>query len=981
MALFVFSTSFSLPHFCSVKKHLLIYHLMTKHIFTLLLSLAVSFSYGQGWERIYSGGGQDEAHAVAITPDGGYILAGVYSNVNLQLIKVDVDGFLQWSKFNLVVGAAQANAIVVTPDSSYVVAGWRGSGSSRDGFIMKTDFSGNLLWMNSIGVTGPDEITDMKMLADGSFVFTGTDFNNSQMRVVRTDASGNLLWSQNFGLLDFQEFGYGLTIANNGDIVAVGERRKDPNVKDIFVVRLTPSGNLVWENTFSIAQDVDEVGRSITAATDGGFVIAGFAKIQAVPQQGLLLKIDGNGSTIPVWFQTYPDKAQVLNDVENDGSGGFIVAGRTPEVGGTGVQNETYLARINNQGIKMWENSAGKTGLSEGLAVNISSDGGFVAVGYAATSTSPFSAQKYSYMVRTDAEGKLFTNYLSGKLYFDGNADCNFDNGETPLKDWLIRVESPDFTRYISTDADGKYFIMVDTGIYNLRVFTPNAYWTTCESNITVPIFTPYDTIDTEIGIVKLQNAPYNEVDIQTSILKRCTDNTYTVNYCNSGTIPSLNTTVTIEKSSEFAITDASLPYFQTGDSLIFNIGTLQPGQCGSFTLTAFLDCNVELGTAHCLRAHITPDTFSGNFNWDGAIIEARAACEEGRVKLSVANKGTNPNGNTLEYVIIEDLIVLFTIPPSVTSGFIWNLAPNGGDTTVYDIEATGKTYRLIAQQTLGYPGMSVPSAAVEGCVTDTTSSASIGYYTMFPDDDAEPFAASDCQEVNDVSFNPTFLKRGHPKGYDEPRYIRPETDLDYLIHFKNTGPNVVETVIVRDTLSPWLDPSSVRAGAASDAYDYQIYGNGIVEFRFNNINLAPEASGFAKFRVSQMPNLPCGTEILNQAAITYGFGAAEMTNQTLHTVCDSFLVTVSSKEIFQPGADLHVYPNPFTESALFEVTGVKAKEFTLEIFDSRGRLIFNQQQSASNFRLFRNQMPAGHLYYRLSADGKAIASGKLLVL
>jgi hypothetical protein len=188
----------------------------------------------------------------------------------------------------------------------------------------------------------------------------------------------------------------------------------------------------------------------------------------------------------------------------------------------------------------------------------------------------------------------------------------------------------------------------------------------------------------------------------------------------------------------------------------------------------------------------------------------------------------------------------------------------------------------------------------------------------------------------------------------------------------------------VRDTLAAELDPGTVFPGAASHPYDFQVYGNGIVQFTIPNANLLPDGSsaseGFVSFRVSQAPDLPCGAEVLNTAAVYFDYNAPAFTNETFHTVCqrDSFLV-VDTKDILIPGATVKVYPNPFLESAQFEITGIQASSYRLEVYDIQGRLQFNQFFVHPTFRLFRHQIPSGAHFYRLVADGKPVASGKII--
>jgi hypothetical protein len=73
------------------------------------------------------------------------------------------------------------------------------------------------------------------------------------------------------------------------------------------------------------------------------------------------------------------------------------------------------------------------------------------------------------------------------------------------------------------------------------------------------------------------------------------------------------------------------------------------------------------------------------------------------------------------------------------------------------------------------------------------------------------------------------------------------------------------------------------------------------------------------------------------------------------------------------------VYPNPFAESTRISIRGVQAKSYTLEVYNMQSQLLFNDQQSQPTFQLWRRQLPAGTLFYRLVADGKPVASGKLL--
>lgn len=1003
MRFFVFYTLKQRPHFCIVKQRLLqslIRNLMLKHFLTTLFLTFATLVAGQGWERVYGGGGLDQLNAVAQTPDGGFIMTGFYNLGQVLLIKANADGDLQWSKTFTPSTFAEGTAVVATRDSGYaVVCNIKitpppPAAEHRDIYLLKTDAYGNVLWSQTFGGAQDEAAKGLVELADGSLVVVGwtTNFYNQvtgnwteDVFLVKTNAAGDLQWQKSIGEDLYKEQGNAISVASNGDLLVAGSFREQigvPGDVDFYALRLDSEGNMIWDNTYGFAS-FDDSANSIAASEDGNFVLAGGTNaVQG--GAGLLMKIDGGGNPFFMWQTTFP--LTYFYGLAADTHGGFFASGRK-DVTATGSQGDIYIVRVNNEGEKLCDAIVGKAGPDESYGVVATPDGGAAAVGY----SYPFlnGSESNAYMVKADLNCVVFTSYIKGNIFRDLNANCTKESGEEGLEDWIVSIVSPNFSRYAVATQDGNFRLAVDTGHYDIKLFAPNDNWKSCDAitKVVVPDF--YDTVETAIPVIAQYTCPRNEIDIATPVLRRCTDNVYTIRYCNYGSAPSADTRVEVALDPALSFSSSSIPGVETppgSNNYVFNVGTLPEGECGSFTLTAFLDCNTVTGQTHCAAAHIYPDTFCvPGTNWDGSIIGAKAKCDgDTTVRLILYNKTINPVTTTVDYVITEDIVML-TPPgdPNYTLA-VGELGPLV-EKEVWNHDANNKTYRIIATQSPGYPGAGYPTAAIEGCKTDTTTSpVSTGFYTMFPEDDADTFVETDCQESNETDYNPIFLKRGHPKGYDVAHYVSPETDLDYLIQFRNTGTSTVQQVIILDTLSSALDPTTVYPGAASHAYDFEVYGNGIVQFTLPNINLAPGSSaseGFVKFRVSQKPNLECGAKILNSAAIYFDFNAPVITNETFHTSCpESLYLIVKTKEIHFPGADLKVYPNPMEDITTFEVMGVQADVFGLQLYDAQGRLLTNSFFNHPTFRLFRHQLPAGVIFYRLTADGKPVASGKLMV-
>lgn len=959
---------------------------MYKYLFTFLIMLFAGLASGQGWERVYGGSGQDAANGVTQTPDGGYIMTGSYNaDTRVYLLKTDANGELQWSKTYFGSPLAAGNKVIVTQDGGYAVVGYvKGEGPAGDNiYVLKTDAAGTLLWKKPFGTGFDDRGTDILELADGSLVISGYQVNpngKADVVVLKLDSDGAQQWYQAYGEAGVSERGMSLTHTSDGNIIVAAESQVSiSDDKNIFVLRITDTdGTQLWSNTYGLT-DINgdpstEIPRGVVSTSAGDLVLTGFTS-SVIGGAGFIMKIDGSGASDPLWTRIFPNAD--FNDITNGASNSLFVCGNKSVNG----LDDVYVVHTDADGVVIWEPRIGKGGFDSGLGVVATADGGAAVAGRSELFIGP-TALSSVYLVKIDADGLIFTSYLEGRIFKDDNQNCLKDGNESNQENWIVKVESGGFVRYAVAREDGSFSMAVDTGVYDITLITPNNYWQTCEDAITVTIPEFYDTVVTEIPVQVKSACPRNEIDISTPLLRRCTENTYTVRYCNSGTVTSSNTWVEMDFDPAFTSVTGATPM---GDNKYrFDVGTLQNGNCGSFEVKAFLGCdNTIPGGTYCVTAHIYPDTFCdvNTSEWDGAIIVAQGVCENDSVKMILANIGQGGMGTTLDYVITEDVIML-TAPGDDNYRFKLDA---GKDTLVWSTIANGSTYRIIAQQSPGYPGLNIPTAAVEGCQSDTsTSIISTGFYTMFPEGDQDAFVESDCQESFETDYHPIVLKRGHPKGYNVEHFVTPDTDLEFLIQFENTGTDAVHEVVIIDTLSSALDPATVFPGAASHPYQFDIYGEGIVQFTLSNINLAPGSSageGYVKFRVKQRPNLPCHTQILNSAAIYFDFGAPEVSNQTLHTVCeqDSFVI-VKSKEVFLPNADLRVYPNPAKDVVNFELSGVDARQYTLQVYDIQGRLLVNQTFNQPTFRLVRPQLPAGTLFYWLAADGKPVASGKLLV-
>ena len=391
-----------------------------------------------------------------------------------------------------------------------------------------------------------------------------------------------------------------------------------------------------------------------------------------------------------------------------------------------------------------------------------------------------------------------------------------------------------------------------------------------------------FDTVSFDVPIQSVVDCPHMSVRLSTPQYRRCFDNRIFVEYCNDGTLDEANAYVEVLLDEHLSITSSSLIYTDLGDNLYsFSVGDVAVGACGEFTIDVYLGCDTSLfGLTHCVNAHIYPDTFCilTDTIWDGSSISVDGSCEGDSIIFEITNDGANPTSNPRVAKIVEDNVIIMIT--------LINLNPGQMDSLIFP--STGGTIRIDVEQSVGHPGLSMPSATVEGC-NPMSGNLSLGFVTQYPMDDGNHFVDVDCQ-INVGSYDPN-AKSVYPAGYFSQNFISDEDELEYHIQFQNTGTDTAFTVVLRDTLSEYLDPTSVRVGVSSHPYTFEIIEGGVLKFTFENILLPDsttnlEASnGFVRFEVDQKEGNAPGTVINNRAGIYFDFNAPIITNTIFNTI------------------------------------------------------------------------------------------------
>jgi hypothetical protein len=333
------------------------------------------------WGHIIGGSGCDTGQAVAVTSDGGYIVAGytdsyIVGESRIYLIRLDEDGDTLWTDTHGSV-PLQAFDIIQTSDGNYLVTGHEPGSGGGDVFCMKINEDGSVLWENTYGGTGSDIGFAAAPTADGGGLVCGWTVADStgskNVYIVRIDGNGDTLWTRNYGGAE-DDFGTALCPVDNGGFVVTGWTESyGGGSDDIYLLRLDDNGDTLWTRTYG--DQNQDYGEGVIQNHEGNYMVCGVIQdADEAMSRIFLFQVDANGDS--VWLQTYDDG--FAYDVAQADDNGYVLAGSHfysfPD-------RNAYVLRTDINGLALWEKSFGDDANDGGYEVIQTGDGGFLMVG------------------------------------------------------------------------------------------------------------------------------------------------------------------------------------------------------------------------------------------------------------------------------------------------------------------------------------------------------------------------------------------------------------------------------------------------------------------------------------------------------------------------------------------------------------------------------------------------------------------------
>lgn len=176
------------------------------------------------------------------------------------------------------------------------------------------------------------------------------------------------------------------------------------------------------------------------------------------------------------------------------------------------------------------------------------------------------------------------------------------------LSDRLVRISGANSNFYNFTNADGFLSTAVPPGNYEVQpVFDPD-FFTLCSSTIAIEI-QPDSTVRLDIALEKTLDCPKLQIVGTVPSFRRCFENQYYVQLCNTGTATAEHPAITVayDPALEFISSNVE-PSSVNSETVAFALTDLPPGACTDILLSFQESCEFPLGTIYCFQSVCTTE-------------------------------------------------------------------------------------------------------------------------------------------------------------------------------------------------------------------------------------------------------------------------------------------------------------------------------------------------------------------------------------
>ena len=360
------------------------------------------------WNKGYGTDNGEHIHEIMQTSDGGYIGIGqtdenVRDRYDILVVKIDSDGEFHWQQIIGSEGEYDIGICVEEAEDGFVIGGGLTEGNQKR-YMAKLDFEGEFIWQKTYPTERNGMIRGIDVLSNGDLVTTGfknsgqSGFifiaDNSDGYIMKTDSDGNVIWDK--PLSEAQGAKVRKELNGDGYALCTTTNMNDAEFpQDMCLIKTDNEGNEIWKKNYG--GESDEHCYDFDLAADGGYILGGHTRSPSygvVNWDFLMIKIDKDGNE--EWHGVFGNPrgydARYIHDeaygVRQTPDGGYVMTGGTGDehrysesghpAGASDIW-KVYVVKVDAGGKLEWQEVYGGTHANNaGEYIGLTSDGGYI---------------------------------------------------------------------------------------------------------------------------------------------------------------------------------------------------------------------------------------------------------------------------------------------------------------------------------------------------------------------------------------------------------------------------------------------------------------------------------------------------------------------------------------------------------------------------------------------------------------------------
>lgn len=361
--------------------------------------------------------------------------------------------FAGWMRTYGGLGEQRGKCVLPLEDSTYLVLG------SYEGiWLLKLDQSGDTIWTRNYWAYG----ASMDYTTDGGFVITG--MRGDSLLLLKTDSLANLEWSRTYWpdeVISLGGIGHSVSATSDGGYIIAGKHEKAEMNEDLWLLKTDAYGEKVWETILYGDNDEGQVcdwGSSVVETSDGGYAVCGSRGGWWGYNDAELWYFKTNAYGDTVWNFSYredsSDRGQCIRETPD---GGYIITGSVDYF------LSLIVMKLDASGEIQWKKIFDSFN-SEGNWIEQTEDSNYIVVGY----KTEYDSNADLWLLKFDKEGDTIWTRSYGSEDWDVGycVKPDFDGGYI-IAGTANSAEFDEEICLIKTNANGDTVVVAEEPVVN----------------------------------------------------------------------------------------------------------------------------------------------------------------------------------------------------------------------------------------------------------------------------------------------------------------------------------------------------------------------------------------------------------------------------------------------------------------------------------------------------------------------------------